>query len=111
MNRLFLIKLVHSVIFWWQVLCLAYLLFAGITGTFNIPVLIAVISIFINGFLLMVNNGRCPFTTLAGNQGAKSGSVTNLFLPDCFARNTFRVSFPLFFCELVLLAVRYFTGS
>jgi len=109
-NKLFLIKFTHSVIFWWQAACLAYLLYAGVTRTFNIWVLIAVLSIFLNGLLLLINNGRCPFTTLAEKQGAAKGSVTDIFLPDCIARNIFRVSFPFFIGELILLAVRYFTG-
>ena len=88
--------------------CLIYLLFAGITKTFNIVVLIAVVSILVNGLLLLTNKGRCPFTTLAENQGAEKGSVTDIFLPDCIARNIFRVSFPLFILEIILLAVRFF---
>jgi hypothetical protein len=109
-SRLFWIKFVHSAIFWWQAICLFYLLYAGITATFNVLVLIAVVSILLNGVSLLLNRGRCPFTTLAENQGAESGSVTDIFLPDFIARNIFRVSFPFFICEVILLAVRYFTG-
>jgi hypothetical protein len=98
------------VLFWYQVVCLGYILYAGITGTFNIILLVAIGSILLNGLLLLVNKGRCPFTTLAERQGAESGSVTDIFLPDCMARNVFRVSFPFFIAELVLLAVRFFTG-
>ena len=110
LNKLFLIKFIHSLIFWWQVACLAYLLYAGITRTFNIVVLIAIFSILLNGLLLLLNKGRCPFTTLAENQGAEKGSVTDIFLPDCIARNIFRVSMPLFCGEVILLTIRYFTG-
>jgi hypothetical protein len=109
-NKLFLIKFVHSVIFWWQALCLAYLLFVCITGIFSIFVLLAIISILINGVLLLLNKGRCPFTTLAEKQGAQSGSITDLFLPDCIARNIFRVSFPFFILEIIVLVIRYFAG-
>ena len=109
-NKLFVIKLVHSVIFWWQAACLAYILYAGITGTFNILLLIVILSILVNGVLLLFNHGRCPFTTLAENQGAQKGSITDIFLPDWVARNIFRVSFPFFSAEIVLLAVRYFAG-
>lgn len=109
-NKLFFIKFAHSLIFWWQAACLVYLLYAGITATFNILVLLAVVSILINGLLLLLNKGRCPFTTLAERQGAESGSVTDIFLPDCIARNIFRVSFPFFILELILLGIRFFTG-
>jgi hypothetical protein len=86
-------------------------LFAGITKTFNILVLIAIVSILVNGLLLLINNGRCPFTTFAENQGAEKGSVTDIFLPEWIARNIFRVSFPLFILGLLLLAVRFFAEA
>jgi hypothetical protein len=108
-NKIFWIKAAHSIIFWWQVACLVYILYAGITATFNIILPIAIGSILLNGIMLLLNHGRCPFTTLAEHQGAKRGSVTDLFLPDCIARNIFRVSFPFFILELGLLAIRYFT--
>ena len=109
-HKLFLIKLTHSLIFWVQVACLAYILFAGITRTFNVILLIAIGSILLNGLLLLLNKGRCPFTTLAERQGTEKGSVTDIFLPDWIARNVFRVSTALFSAELLLLAFRYFTG-
>jgi hypothetical protein len=108
-NKIFWIKSAHSIIFWWQVACLVYILYAVITATFNIILLIAIGSILLNGILLLLNHGRCPFTTLAEHQGAKRGSITDLFLPDWIARNIFRVSLPLFILELGLLAIRYFS--
>jgi len=88
---------------------LGYLLFACITKTFNILVLLAIISILLNGLLLLLNKGRCPFTSMAEKQGAKRGSVTDIFLPDWVARNIFRVATPLFIIELIVLAIRYFS--
>ena len=88
---------------------MGYLLFACITKTFNILVLLAIISILLNGLLLLLNKGRCPFTSMAEKQGAKRGSVTDIFLPDWVARNIFRVATPLFIIELIVLAIRYFS--
>ena len=107
-NKLFFIKFIHSLIFWFQVACLAYTLYAGITRTFNIILLVAIGSIVLNGLLLLLNKGRCPFTTLAESQGAEKGSVTDIFLPQWIARNVFRVSTFLFIGELVLLDLHYF---
>ena len=109
-HKLFIIKFTHSVIFWWQVVCLGYLLFVCIKATFNILVLLAIISILLNGLLLLLNKGRCPFTSMAEKKGAKKGSVTDIFLQDWVARNIFRIATPLFIIELIILAVRYFTG-
>ena len=109
-TKVFIIKLTHSLIFWFQVACIAYLLYAGIARDFNIYIFIPIAAILINGILLYFNNGRCPFTNLAERYGAKQGSLTDLFLPDIVARNIFRVFTPLFVIELILIAVRFFAG-
>ncbi len=109
-TRLFVIKLVHSVIFWFQVACLAYLAYATFAPAIAWPVLIPIGSILLNGVLLWLNHGRCPFTTLAERSGAARGSVTDLFLPGWAARRIFPVSTALFTLELTALAVRHFAG-
>ena len=88
--------------------CLFYILYAGITRSFSWVLLLAVCSILVEGIVLLLNKWRCPFTVLAERLGASQGSVTDIFLPDIIARNTFKFSTVLFALELVLLAVRYF---
>jgi hypothetical protein len=85
-------------------------LYAGITRTFNLFILIPIGSVLLNGLLLFLNKGRCPFTNLAERYGAESGSVTDIFLPDIIARNIFRVCTPLFIAELIFIAIRFFLG-
>ena len=108
LNRVFFTKLVHSIIFLYMSACLVYILIAGITRAFNWILVVALASTVFEGIVLLLNRGRCPFTTLAEKYGAKRGSVTDLFLPNVIARNTFRVSTVLFSAELIFLAIRYF---
>jgi len=107
-SRLFLIKLLHTVIFFFMSACLLYILYCGITGTYDWTLLVAISAILIEGLALLINRGRCPLTTLAEKQGAVKGSVTDIFLPSFIARNTFRYSTALFIIELIILAVGYF---
>ncbi|RJQ39379.1 MAG: hypothetical protein C4555_03400 [Dehalococcoidia bacterium] len=109
-RKLFLIVTLHSVIFWFQVACLGYLLYAGLSRSFSLWLVIPASSILLNGLLLLLNRGRCPFTALAEKEGAGKGPVTDLFLPGWAARNVFRVGIVLFPAEIALLALRYFTG-
>lgn len=109
-RKLLIIIAVHSLIFWFQIACLGYLLYAGITRDFSLWLLLPAGSILLNGLMLLLNRGRCPFTTLAEKEGAGNGAVSDLFLPDWVARNIFRVGIVLFPLELALLAVRFFTG-
>jgi hypothetical protein len=111
MNRkVFIIKLVHSLIFWFQLACLIYILYAIIFRAFNFILIIPIAAIVLNGVALLLNNGRCPFTNLAEKYGAEKGSVTDLFLPDIIARNIFRFCTPFFVLEMIVLAIRYFAG-
>ncbi len=110
LNKIFLIKLFHTLIFFFMVTCLIYVFYSGIIRTFNWVLLIALIAIGIEGLALLLNRGRCPLTTLAEKHGAEKGSITDIFLPDLISRNVFRISIVLFSVALFLLAFRYFTG-
>lgn len=106
-NKVFLIKLVHSLIFFLMMASLLYILYSGITGTFNLLLLFALMTIFIEGITLILNKWRCPMAGLAEKYGAESGSVTDIFLPSVIARNSFRIFSVVFTLELILLAIRY----
>ncbi len=93
-----------------MLVCLLYILYAGVTGTFNLVLLIAIIAIFIEGIALILNKWRCPMTTLAEKYGAEKGSVVDLFLPAIMARTSFKWFTVLFVAELILLGIRYFIG-
>ncbi len=109
MRKLFLFRLFHSLVFWFMLACLVYILYCGVTGTFNLFLLVALIAVLTEGVVLILNRWRCPLTALAEKLGAEKGSVTaDMFLPAVVARNTFRVSTILFVAELALLSVRYF---
>jgi len=111
LNRLFFIKSIHSLIFFVISACLIYVLYCGITKTYNLMLVLAISAIIFEGVALLLNQGRCPLTTFTERQGAEKGSVTDIFLPAWMARNTFRISTVLFTTGIVLLAFRYFTGS
>ena len=93
-----------------MVVCLFYILCAGVTGTFNLVLLVAVAAIFAEGAALILNKWRCPLTTLAEKYGAEKGSVADIFLPAIIVRNAFKWSAILFTAELILLGIRYFIG-
>ncbi len=110
LNRILFIKLVHTFIFFFMVACLVYILYSGITGTFNWVLLSALIAILVEGIVVLLNKGRCPLTSLAEKYGAEKGTITEMFLPPVIARNVFRVSPVIAAAGIILLAIRYFTG-
>ncbi len=108
LDKVFFIKLVHSLIFFFMVGCLIYILYSGITKTFNWVLLFALIALLIDGITLILNKWRCPLTTLAEKYGAEKGTVTDMFLPAIISRNVFKIAIVLFPAELVFLGIRYF---
>ena len=108
LSKLFFIKSVHSIIFFFVAACLAYILYAGITRTYDWYLAVAIGTVLIEGLALLFNHGRCPLTTFAEKRGAEIGSVTDIFLPAWCARHVFGFSVVLFVAELILLGVGYF---
>ena len=108
-HKLFMIKLVHTVIFVIQWGFLLYLLYAAVTRTYHWLALVAIGSLMINGVALLRNRWRCPLTTLAERYGAERGAVSDIFLPRLLARNMFKYLTVVFAAELALLAFGYFT--
>ena len=87
---------------------LIYILYCGITGTYNWILVLAIGAISIEGLVLLLNRWQCPLTELAKKHGDKKGSVTDLFYPKWFAPHSFRVSTVLFIIGLILLTINYF---
>ena len=105
--RIFYIKALHSVIFFFFVGCLAYIGYAAATRRFDGWLVLAIAAISIEGVILWLNKWHCPLTKLAERYGAGNGSVTDIFLPPVIARNAFRISLSLAIVETAFLAVRF----
>lgn len=107
-KKLFLIKLIHTLIFFFISACLIYILYAAISKTYDRYLVIALSAVFIEGVALLLNHFQCPLTSLAKKYGDEKGSVADIFLPAWCARNIFLISAVLFVVELVLLGFGYF---
>ncbi len=109
-NKLFLIKSVHTIIFILMSSALVYILYSGITRTYNWILFSAIAAILVEGMVLIFNHFQCPFTDLARRYGDEKGLITDMFYPKWFVPHVFRVSTVLFVIGLVLLGFRYFAG-
>jgi len=106
-NKLFLIKSIHTLIFIFMSVCLLYVLYCGITKTYNWILYLTIGAIFVEGLALLLNRGRCPLTTLAEKYGAEKGTVTDMFCPKWFVPHVFQTYTVFFVIGLVLLVVNY----
>lgn len=109
LNKLFLVKSIHTTIFIFMSACLIYILYSGITGTYNWTLLVAIGAILVEGLVLIINRWQCPLTNLARKYGDVKGSIADLFYPKWFAPHAFRFSTVLFIIGLIILGSNYFT--
>lgn len=103
---LFLIKLVHTLVFFLFSGCVLYTLFCGITNRFPRRAAVAILLVFAEGVILLANGWECPITTLARDYGAGDAQVADIFLPRWFADRLFTLCTPLFLGSCLLLLVR-----
>jgi len=108
-KKVFVVKFIHSILFWLMVFCLFYIFYCAIARTYDWTLLTAIGIIIIEGLSLAFNHWRCPLTTLAEKYGAEHGAVTDIFLPKLCARYVFKFSTALFIVELVWLSFGYFS--
>ncbi len=108
-QKVFIIKFIHSIIYFFMVACMAYIFYCAIARRYDWTLLLALAAIVIEVLVLVLNRGTCPFTPLAEKYGTEHGAVTDLFLPNWCARNTFRISAIVVVIELIWLAWGYFT--
>ena len=108
-KKVFVIKFIHSILFWFMVFCLFYILYCAIISKYDWTLLLAVAIIFFDGLSIVLNHGRCPLTTLAEKYGAENGAVTNIFLTRWCVRYVFKFFTVLFVIEVIWLGMAYFS--
>jgi hypothetical protein len=102
------IRIVHSIVYFFMMACLGYIFYCAIVKRYDWILLVSLIAIIIEGAVIFINRCNCPLTAFAEKYSSNKGSVTDLFLPEWCARNTFKIATIVFIIELIWLAIGYF---
>ena len=99
-ESLVVVRTAHT--FLWLIIeaSMAYLLTTGFTKRTDRSVAIAGAIVATESVVFAANGFRCPLTDMAESHGAKSGSVTDLYLPSWFAKRL-----PVIHVPLIALAI------
>lgn len=106
-QKIFWIKLVHTIIYLVMVVGIFYILYAGITKTYDIWLYISLGLLVVETVVYYGNGQKCPFTDLAKKYGDEKGYVGDIFLPKKVADNTFYVFGGLFLLGIIILVLNY----
>jgi len=95
---------VHSFIYFFIEFCMGYLIYAGLKGREDRRTAIAAGVVIGESLIFLGNRCRCPLTRVTEALGAASGSVTDIYLPDCLASRLVPIHVPLLALALCLHA-------
>jgi hypothetical protein len=94
-RQLAAIKTLHTAVWLGIELSMLYVVGAGLRGRTNGRVAMASTIVAGETLIFAANGFRCPLTSVADSLGAEDGSVTDIFLPEWFARNLPAIHVPL----------------
>jgi hypothetical protein len=98
------IKTVHTLAWLSIESCMAYVLYAGFARRSDRSAAIAAAIVAGESLIFVGNRCRCPLTQVAERLGAEQGSVTDIYLPDWFARNLPAIHVPIIVLTVLLHA-------
>lgn len=85
-----------------------YILYAGLTNTFDLILLISLILLAIEVIALVFNKWACPLTTLAKKYDPGTKDNFDIYLPNWFAKHNKTIFGTIFLIGLALVLINWF---
>ncbi len=80
-QKLFLIRLFHTLIIVGMATFILYVFYAGVSGAKGNFLTISIVAVVLEGIVLLLNKGQCPLTSLAIKYGDNHKRFYDSFLP------------------------------
>lgn len=106
-RRLWLIRLLHTVIYLVETVAVLAVLYAGATGAKGPWLWVALGLVGAEAVVFAGSGMKCPLTAVAVKHGAGSDGLFDTFLPERFTRHTLRIFGPLIALGAALLVWRW----
>jgi hypothetical protein len=108
MNKLIAIKLIHTLVWFFMVAVIFYVLYSGVYNKINTLTWISIGTIVLEGIVLLVFRMYCPLTILARKYSDSSKDNFDIYLPNWLARYNKHIFTPIFLVGLSLVLFRVF---
>lgn len=105
-TKLFIIKLMHTLIWAAMAACVIFTLIAGIFVIDNGYVYASIIIILGEGIILLIFKWKCPLTVVAQKYTDNRRDNFDIFLPNYLARHNKAIFTTLFIIGLMLIILR-----
>lgn len=98
-----IIKISHTLIWIIMVSACFYVLYAGLTNTFDLILVISIILLVIETLVLVFNEWTCPFTLLAEKYTTEKSHNFDIYIPSWLAKYNKLIFGIIFVVGLVLV--------
>ncbi|MDD1478175.1 MULTISPECIES: hypothetical protein [Micrococcaceae] len=105
------VKAFHTFAWFTIEACMVYVLYAGVRGRTDRRAGIAAVVVAAETLVFSANGFHCPLTAVAKDLGDETGSVTDIYLPEWFARNLPGIHVPLILAAVLLHWRNYRTAG
>jgi len=108
-GKLFVIKLIHTLIWLFFVIVIFYILYTGISNKINIYTWIAIGLVIGEGLVLILFKMFCPLTILARKYSDSKKDNFDIFIPNWLARNNKIIFTVIYLIGLIIVLLRVFS--
>lgn len=105
-QKLFLVKLIHTIIWAIFVGVIGYVVYAGIYNQIGTAVWIAIGFVILEGFVLLINQGKCPLTNIGARYTTDRNDAFDIFLPNWLAKHNKLIFTSIFAVGVILVIYR-----
>lgn len=107
-QKLFRIKLLHTLVWAFFVWIIFYILYSGITGNITGFTWIAIVLIIGEGLVLLIFKMFCPLTLIARKYSDSEKANFDIFLPEWLAKYNKEIFTSIYVLGVALVLMRYF---
>ena len=108
-DKLFALKLIHTLIWLFFVSVIFYVLYAGISGNINIYTWISIGLVLGEGMVLVLFKMFCPLTLIARKYSNSTKDNFDIFLPNWIAKYNKEIFTTIFVFATILVLIRVLT--
>jgi polyferredoxin len=101
------IKLIHNIVWIVMVAADLYILYAGITKTFNLLLIISIVLLVIETLVLVFNGWTCPLTSVAGKYTEDRSANFDIYLPGILAKYNKAIFGTIFIAGITLVIINW----
>lgn len=105
-DKLFAIKLIHTLIWMFFVSIIFYVLYAGYSGNITIYTSVSIVLIFGEGLVLLLFKLSCPLTIVARKYSDSTKENFDIFLPNWLAKYNKEIFTAIFLLGFILVLAR-----